>query len=241
MTSGFTVVLVHDVLTDASSWWPVTLRLLGAGHRVIAPPTGTRDLAQDAANLRMLIERIDAPVMVAAHGYGGAVATAVGYTRNLRGIVYVSGYAPEETESISVLRAGFPASDITRHLVSTLFQDGHGGAETQLSVQAGSFSWILAEGLPDDEMGVMAVSQRPFSMSILDEPARFAAWRHTPVWAVVARDDRMIHPDLQRFVATRAGARAIVEVDAPHLVMHTHPTSVVDLLLRAASELSAPR
>ena len=241
MTSGFTFVLVHDVLTDASTWWPVALRLLGAGHRVIAPPTGTRNLAQDGANLRTLIERIDAPVIVAAHGYGGAVATAVGYTRNLRGIVYVSGYAPEETESVAVLRAKFPASDITRHLASTLFQDGRGGAETQLSVEPGSFSWVLAEGLPDDEMGVLAVSQRPFSMSILDEQARFAAWRHTPVWAVVAREDRMIHPDLQRFVATRAGARAIVEVEAPHLAMLAHPTPVVDLLLRAASELFPTR
>ena len=40
----------------------------------------------------------------------------------------------------------------------------------------------------------------------------------------------MIHPDAQRFMAQRAGARTIEEIDASHSVAVSHPAAVANLI-----------
>jgi len=41
---------------------------------------------------------------------------------------------------------------------------------------------------------------------------------------------RTIHPDVERFGYQRADLREVLELDAPHLVMQTHPMEVADLI-----------
>jgi pimeloyl-ACP methyl ester carboxylesterase len=65
---------------------------------------------------------------------------------------------------------------------------------------------------------------------VFDERAQVAAWKTLPSWAMVGTRDLMIHPDAQRFMAQRAGARAIEEIDASHSVAVSHPTAVADLI-----------
>lgn len=67
-----TIVLVHGAFADASSRSPVTERLLGRGHRVLAPPVFNRSLSADAAYIKSFVEQIDGPVILAGHSYGGA-------------------------------------------------------------------------------------------------------------------------------------------------------------------------
>jgi pimeloyl-ACP methyl ester carboxylesterase len=94
-----TIVLVHGAFADASSWAPVTLRLLDEGYTVLAPPVFNRSLVADAAYIKDFVEQIEGPVLLAGHSYGGAVITVAGVAENVVGLVYVSGYALDEGET----------------------------------------------------------------------------------------------------------------------------------------------
>jgi pimeloyl-ACP methyl ester carboxylesterase len=79
----------------------------------------------------------------------------------------------------------------------------------------------------------MAVEQRPITLAALGAKAQTAGWKTIPSWYLVAKNDHAIAPDLERFMARRAGSHT-VEVNAPHLVMATDPDAV-DQLIEAAA------
>jgi pimeloyl-ACP methyl ester carboxylesterase len=55
---------------------------------------------------------------------------------------------------------------------------------------------------------------------------------------MVATADQMIPPDAERFMAERAGAHTIVEVEASHSIAVSQPAAVADLI-RSAVRTSA--
>jgi len=59
------------------------------------------------------------------------------------------------------------------------------------------------------------------------------AWKTLPSWALVSTQDRMINPDLERFMAKRAGATTI-EVRSSHASPASHPDKVAGLIVAAA-------
>lgn len=239
MALRFTFVLVHGAFTDASCWWPITLRLLGSGHHVLAPPVGMRSLTADCTYIRCIVDRLDGPVILVGHDYGAAVAGVAGSSPNVVGLIFINGYVLDGGESIADVRDLFPSAEIARHLVAALFREEDDSVGTEISVDIEQFPLLVAEGLPDEEAHVLAVSQRPIAVTALSTRAPHAAWRRKPTWGVVSDGDRTIHPDLQRFGCRRAQARRILELDAPHFVMHTHPAKIVDLLLEAATDISS--
>src|SRR5690349_21671546 len=66
-----TVVLVHGAFAESSSWNGVVDRLRNEGLPVLAVANPLRGLEDDARYLRGVIDRIDGPVVVAGHSYGG--------------------------------------------------------------------------------------------------------------------------------------------------------------------------
>ncbi|MEV0355274.1 alpha/beta hydrolase [Nocardia sp. NPDC050697] len=233
-----TIVLVHGAFADAASWAPVTQRLLAQGHRVLVPPVYNRSLAADAASIRAVVEGIDGPVLLAGHSYGGAVITVAGVAENVAGLVYVAGYALDEGESLGQLQGGFPDSALAAALVYTPYPVAEGEPGTDVSVDIAKFPEVFAAGLDPAEAAVLAVSQRPLTAFAFGEPASVAAWKTKPGWGIVSGADRTINPDVERFGYQRAGLRAVVEIDGPHLVMRTHPDEVVAVITDALSALS---
>jgi hypothetical protein len=55
----------------------------------------------------------------------------------------------------------------------------------------------------------MAISQVPIAAEIFGAKATAAAWSKKPSYAVIAKQDRMINPDLERFMAGRAKSETI--------------------------------
>jgi hypothetical protein len=53
----------------------------------------------------------------------------------------------------------------------------------------------------------------------------------------VSSADRTINPDVERFGYQRAGLRSVIEIDAPHLVMRSHPAEVTTVITDAIAEL----
>ncbi len=239
MSESITIVLVHGAFADAGSWGPVTRHLLAQGHTVLAPPVSNRSLLDDAAYIQSFVEQIQGPVLLAGHSYGGAVITVAGVAHNVVGLVYVSGYALAEGESLAQLQGGFPDSDLSAHLVYAPYPVRGAAPGTDVSVNIDAFPEVFAAGLDPDTARVLAVSQRPLSAVAFGEAAPVAAWTSRPAWGIVSSADRTINPDVERFGYKRAGVRRVTELDAPHLVMQTHPVEVAAVITAAVDELTA--
>src|SRR5262245_44714395 len=94
-----TVVLVHGAFADASGSRGLYGELLGEDVRVLAPPNPLRGLSGgDGEYTKAVIGQIDGPVLLVGHSYGGSVITAAGTADNVVGLVYISGFAPDEGE-----------------------------------------------------------------------------------------------------------------------------------------------
>lgn len=237
MTGSPTIALVHGAFADAASWAPVTRTLLDQGFTVRVPAVPNRSLLTDAAYIRSVVEHIDGPVLLAGHSYGGAVITVAGVAENVVGLVYVSGYALEEGESLGQLQGGFPDSDLAQHLVYTPFPVEGGEDGTDVSVEVDAFPAVFAHGVPLPTAEVLAASQRPLAAAAFGENAPVAAWKSKPAWGIVSKADHTINPDVERFGYQRAGLRSVIELDAPHLVMQTHPAEVAKVITDAIAEL----
>jgi hypothetical protein len=79
----------------------------------------------------------------------------------------------------------------------------------------------------------MAISQVPISAEAFEAKATVAAWSKKPSYALVAQQDRMINPDLQRFMTGRANSQTI-EISGSHAVFLSNPKEVAALIERAA-------
>ncbi|NQX27417.1 alpha/beta hydrolase [Microbacteriaceae bacterium VKM Ac-2854] len=238
MTEKPTIVLVHGAFADAASWAPVTLRLLDQGYEVLVPPVFNRSLIGDSAYIRSFVEQINGPVILAGHSYGGAVITVAGVAANVIGLVYVSAYALEVGESLGALQGGFPDSDLAANLVYAPYPIEGAEPGTDVSVKIDAFPAVFAAGVPDEEARVLAVSQRPLSAVAFGENAPVAAWKSKPSFGIVSSADHTINPDVERFGYQRAGMRTVLEIDAPHLVMQTHPAEVAAFITDAVSALA---
>lgn len=53
-------------------------------------------------------------------------------------------------------------------------------------------------------------------------------------WYIVCKQDRTVHPDLERFLAKRMGATTI-EIDSSHVAMLSHPDVVFETIIKAAN------
>jgi pimeloyl-ACP methyl ester carboxylesterase len=63
------------------------------------------------ATVKRAVEQIGGPTILVGHSYGGAVITNAGYNNpNVKGLVYIAAFAPDEGQSLSdfVNPANFP-------------------------------------------------------------------------------------------------------------------------------------
>ncbi|MFH8682098.1 alpha/beta fold hydrolase [Streptomyces lydicus] len=234
-----TVVLVHGAFADASSFARVIPGLIARGLDVVAPAVPNRSLLGDSAYIASVVRQIPGPVVLVGHSYGGAVITVAGVEDNVRGLVYLAGYALEEGESLGELQGGFPDSDLAAALVHTPFPiEGPAAPGTEVSVQIEKFPSLFAADVDPRLASVLAVSQRPLAAQTFSEKAPKAAWKTKPSWGVVATADRTINPDVERYGYQRAGMTT-VEVDSSHLVMLAQPERVIQLIEEAVRATAA--
>jgi pimeloyl-ACP methyl ester carboxylesterase len=232
--AGPTVVLVHGAFADASGFRGLYDKLLGEGVPVLAPPNPLRSISGDGDYLRAALNEIDGPVVLVGHSYGGAVITAAGDAPNVTGLVFISGFAPEEGENLTDLQSNFPTPGIIPFVVEHELPDG--GVEISLSAEG--FHESFCADLPADDAAFYAACQRPLAVSALQEAAPAPAWRNRPCWGVLPTADRCIDPGVHRFSYDRAGM-TVTEVDgASHVVMMSRPDVVADVVMTAVRESS---
>jgi pimeloyl-ACP methyl ester carboxylesterase len=226
-----TIVLVHGAFADASSFRALYDELLDEDVTMILPPNPLRGLTGgDGDYLRSVIGEIDGPVLLVGHSYGGSLITAAGTADNVVGLVYISGFAPDEGENLTDLQSRFPAPAIVPYIVEHRLPDG----ASEFTLAPAGFHESFCADIPAADAAFYAISQRPLAGVALTEGATTPAWRTRPVWAVLGTADRCIDPGVHRFSYERMGAQ-VTEIDgASHVVMISHPKAVAEVVMTAA-------
>ncbi|RZB19569.1 alpha/beta hydrolase [Streptomyces sp. F001] len=229
-----TVVLVHGVFADSSGWNDVIAPLLKAGFPVIAPANPLRDLAGDSAYVSSVIDTIPGPVILVGHSYGGEVITNAGRGHsNVKALVYVGAFAPDEGESALQLAGMFPGSKLPDALVTRPFPLPDGTTGTDGYIDPAKFHEVFAQDLPTSVTRLMAATQRPGSIGGLASGSGVPAWKSLPSWYVIPTADNVIPAAGQRFMAKRAGSTTVEVKGSSHVVMMSHPDIVVRQILAA--------
>jgi pimeloyl-ACP methyl ester carboxylesterase len=224
-----TIVLVHGAWADASSWAGVTERLQRDGYTVIVPANPLRGPKSDSAYLASVLATISGSIVLVGHSYGGFVITnAATGNPNVKALVYVDAFAPEEGESVASIEALNPGSKLSTSTVTV--RPGPEGAE--LYIDPNAFREVFCGDLPPSQAALLAANQRPLLASAETETSGPPAWKTIPSWYLVGTEDHAIPPATQRFMAKRMHAH-IVEVPASHVSMISHPEVATDLILGA--------
>ncbi|MER6427476.1 alpha/beta hydrolase [Streptomyces sp900105245] len=229
-TTTPTVVLVHGAFADAASWSGVVAELQRDGIPVVAPPNPLRGLASDAAYVASVAARIDGPVVLVGHSYGGALITVAGTADNVVGLVYVAAYVLEEGESLGELQGRFPLSPLVENLERWTYPVPGGPDAVEVTIAVDAFPSVFAADVDPEITRVLAVAQRPLAAAAFEETASAAAWRTKPSWALIAGADRAINPEVERFGAKRAGATVVELEGASHAVAVSRPEAVAALI-----------
>jgi pimeloyl-ACP methyl ester carboxylesterase len=178
------------------------------------------------------LNTISGPIILVAHSYGGAVITnAATGNSNVKALVYIDAFAPDQGETALQLASMPPPAGASPSCVlgdpSTIFNTvSYPGA------QNGDVDLYIKQAV------YPSCSQRPITLSALQEPSGTPAWKSIPSWYLVGTLDKVIPPYVQLFMAKRANAH-IVQVKAPHPSMITDPKDVTKLIESAAHTVSA--
>jgi pimeloyl-ACP methyl ester carboxylesterase len=229
-----TIILVHGAFAESASWDGVIDALAGTGHPVIAAANPLRDVAADAASVGDLVRSVDGPVVLVAHSYGGAVISNVpADAGEITGLVYVNGFAPDPGESCFQLAGQFPGSMLGEETSRPVPRsDG----TTDLYILQDRFHELFCPDVPAPQAARMAATQRPATQEALVAPSgERPLWRELPSWFLIGDEDRIIPPELQRFMAERAGSRTVEIPGASHALPVSQPQATADVILEAAA------
>src|ERR1700756_4052722 len=216
------VVLVHGAFADGSGWKAVAAILERDGYTVSVVQEPETTFEADVAATRLVLDR-SGPCVLVGHSYGGMIITEAGGHPSVKALVYVAAFQPNVGESAAELNSKTPAASNSIAPV--------GGGFLQVKPEA--FPDDFAADLPQALAHFMAISQVPISAEAFGAKATAAAWSRKPSYAVVAKQDRMINPNLERFMTGRAKSNTI-ELPGSHAIFLSHPKEVAALIEQAA-------
>ena len=226
------IVLVHGAFADGSSYSKIIPLLEAKGYHVVAVQNPLTSLPDDVAATKRAIAQQDGPVLLVGHSWGGAVISEAGNDLKVAGLVFLAAWALDAGQAAGELGQGLPAAPGMK----------------ELRPDAAGFASLTRKGIDEDfapdlkpaERQLLYVTQGPLALSGLGQKATAAAWKTRPSFYVVASDDRMITPELQRQLAKQMSATTLT-LKSSHVPMLSHPTEVVDFIVAAAKKSAATK
>jgi pimeloyl-ACP methyl ester carboxylesterase len=184
-------------------------------------------LEDDVAATNRVLDRLNGPAILVGHSYGGAIITEAGNNANVVGLVYVAAMAPDAGEALGALLQSKPAA--TKGIAPS--KDGF------LFLDPAVFDADFAGDLPRPLADFMALSQMPVAGKAFGTPITDPAWKSKPSSAIVATEDRMINPDLERSMYQRAKSH-VTELKGSHVIFISQPAAVAKVIEAAAKSIS---
>jgi pimeloyl-ACP methyl ester carboxylesterase len=220
-----TIVLVHGAFADALGWQKLIPILQKDGYTVLAVENPLASLAGDVETTKRFVDGVKGPVVLVGHSYAGGVITgAAAGSPNVKALVYLAAFAPDDNEPIGAFGEKYPVD-----LNSALQPDSAGF----LFVDRSRFRALFCADLPEADARVAAATQKPVHNSVFGASVPKAAWKTIPSWYLVSQEDHAINPDLERFYAKRMKATTS-EVKASHVAFISRPDVVAKVIEQAA-------
>src|SRR6516225_7438987 len=169
------IVFVHGIWADGSSFQKLIPTLRVEGHEVIASQYGLDSLKGDVDAVIRTFGRVSAPIVLVGHSYGGTLITHAGTDSRVAALVYIAALAPDETETSQSLLKKFPDSEVF----------------SRIEVANGRV-WLKHDGiksfagdLPEAVQKVVWATQAAAVADLFDQKVGGAAWRSKPSWYIV--------------------------------------------------------
>lgn len=223
-----TIVLVHGAYADGSSWSKVIPMLQAKGYTVISVQNPLTSLADDVAATNRIIDQQTEPVLLVGHSWAGVVITEAGNNAKVKGLVYVSGLAPDSGQSLVDVTTGFPPS------AAPVIKDEGG----YLSLSEAAYMKYFAPDLPPSEQKLLAATQVTWFNGCLTDKVTKAAWHDKPSWWVIGTNDQMVNPQLQEKMAANIKAK-VTKVSTSHVAMLADPKAVTNVIIAAADKIGS--
>jgi pimeloyl-ACP methyl ester carboxylesterase len=222
------IVFCHGLWADGSCFSKLIVPLQAGGYECIAAQYGLNSTAEDVALTKATIGRVSSPVILVGHSYGGSVITGAGTDDRVAGLVYICALAPDADETSQTQQSKFPSTAVF----------------SKIDVKDGRI-WLLPDGI-DDFAGDLSEQEKKLVLATqgVPKPDLFeakvggTAWKSKPSWYIVGKNDRTVHPDLERFFAKRMGATTY-ELDSSHVPMPSRPERVLEVIRTAAKAVGA--
>ncbi len=222
------VVIVHGAFADGSDWARVVPYLQAEGVEVTVVQNPLTSLADDVAATQRALNNQPGNVVLVGHSWGGTVISEAGAHEKVSALVYVAAFAPDAGQFSGEQGKGAP----TPPGISQIKADGNGFLYLTPEGMAKDF----AQDLPAAQTAVMTATQGPIKASAFDDRTTVAAWKSKPSWYLLASEDRMILPDVQRSAAKRIGA-TLTELRTSHVPQQSQPAEVAKVILKAVSSV----
>lgn len=222
-----TIVFVHGLWADGSSWNKLINPLADKGYKVISVQNPTTSLEDDVAATRRAIDRADGDVILVGHSWGGFVITEAGVDPRVKALVYVAAFAPDKGETVASLSESASPTPLSGFL-----QNANG----YLTISREGVAKAFAGDLNQKEQDVVYAVQQPAFQKVFGDAGIGAAWKTKPSWFVVASEDKTINPELEKRMAKRANAKTTI-LKTGHVAMLSKPNEVLDVILDAAKSI----
>jgi pimeloyl-ACP methyl ester carboxylesterase len=225
------IVLVHGAWVDASGWRSVYDILSREGFNVTMVQEPETSFQDDVAATKRTLDLQDGPTLLVGHSYGGSVITEAGVHPIVVGLVYVAAHAPDVGEDESTLGKKTPSVLAKTPGAITVTPDGYTFLGTS------DYLKLFAPDVPRADAEFAARSQVLASSKVFGTPLTAAAWKTKPSWGIVAGNDQIINPDLERWYYARAKSRTTEIPGASHSVYVSHAKEVAAVITQAARSL----
>ncbi|MFQ6330245.1 alpha/beta fold hydrolase [Nocardia sp. CWNU-33] len=222
------ILLVHGAIADGSSWSGVIPTLQAAGHHVVAVQQPLSSIPDDVTKVRQALDILEGPTVVVGHSFGGCVITNAAHgARNVKALVYVAAFAPDEGETVTALGEPFGQPPSAQFFVT----DPQG----RVTLPQDKFVEYFAFDVDPVQARVMAAVQGPSDAARFGFVSGPPAWREFPSWYIVAGNDLIIGTRLEEVLAERMSAKTTKVAGASHAVMVSNPEAVAQVILEAAT------
>ena len=229
--SEATYILVHGGWGGAWTWRDVGKELTRRDipWTALDLPSSTRGahpntyLADDAREV-IEVAKLDGPVVLVGHSYGGAVITeAAGDIANLERLVYIAGLVPALGQSASEAKAEV---DVMTRLDDAIERDGEFLVLNPLLAHAALYqdckekvaAWAVSQLTPQ----TIASFRSPRSSFDVEAPSRY----------ILCTDDNALDPTLQKVMAERCSE--VVTLESDHSPFLSRPGILTDLLVASS-------